>query len=183
VILSGGKSQRMGEDKSLLQFGSKNLAKYQYDKMSKIFKKVYISAKSNKFDFIDDTKIIFDTKQKVFAPLIALKSIFETLKSDIFIISVDTPFISYDTIKTILQETSLYDIVIPKSDSGTHNLCGFFSYNIASKIDTLLTQEIYKINYLIKQTNHKEIYFNNESEFLNLNTKEVYKEALAQIMH
>ena len=52
VILAGGKSSRMQQDKALLPFGEVNsLAEFQYRRLSKIFSKVYISSKYNKFDF------------------------------------------------------------------------------------------------------------------------------------
>ena len=57
VILAGGKSSRMKQDKALLPFGDTNsLAEFQYRRLSKIFSKVYISSKNNKFDF--DVNII-----------------------------------------------------------------------------------------------------------------------------
>ncbi len=52
IILAGGKSGRMKKDKSLLPFNEYNtLAEFQYRRLSKIFSKVYISTKNNKFDF------------------------------------------------------------------------------------------------------------------------------------
>jgi molybdopterin-guanine dinucleotide biosynthesis protein A len=43
VIFAGGKSSRMGEDKSLLPFGTfSSLAEYQYNRLSNIFDIVYI---------------------------------------------------------------------------------------------------------------------------------------------
>ncbi|MBR4477126.1 MAG: NTP transferase domain-containing protein [Spirochaetales bacterium] len=51
VILCGGKSSRMGQDKTLMEFGEfSDLAHFQFAKMSEIFKSVFISAKSQKFD-------------------------------------------------------------------------------------------------------------------------------------
>ncbi|EAI3380799.1 molybdenum cofactor guanylyltransferase, partial [Campylobacter coli] len=49
VILCGGKSSRMGEDKSKLIFKNQTLTQFQVEKFSKIFKNVYVSAKEDKF--------------------------------------------------------------------------------------------------------------------------------------
>jgi len=52
VIFAGGKSSRMGSDKALLPFGGYgSLSEFQYHKLSRTFKKVYLSAKEDKFDF------------------------------------------------------------------------------------------------------------------------------------
>jgi molybdenum cofactor guanylyltransferase len=61
VILCGGKSSRMGEDKSLLPFSSSNsLTQYQYERLKPYFKNIYLSSKINKFDFADDNVLILD---------------------------------------------------------------------------------------------------------------------------
>ncbi|EIB5295231.1 TPA: NTP transferase domain-containing protein, partial [Campylobacter jejuni] len=49
VILCGGKSSRMGQDKSKLILKNQNLTQFQVEKFSKIFKNVYVSAKEDKF--------------------------------------------------------------------------------------------------------------------------------------
>jgi len=56
VIFAGGKSSRMGEDKSLLPFGSfSTLTEFQLNRLQKMFKNIYISCKkSSKFDFNAD---------------------------------------------------------------------------------------------------------------------------------
>ncbi|MDQ1268445.1 MAG: molybdenum cofactor guanylyltransferase, partial [Campylobacterota bacterium] len=62
VIFAGGKSSRMGKDKSLLPFGTfDTLTEFQLNRLGKIFKNVYISCKEkSKFnfeaEFIEDIK-------------------------------------------------------------------------------------------------------------------------------
>lgn len=57
VILCGGKSSRMGEDKALLPFASSNsLTQYQYDRLESYFKNIYISSKIDKFSFLKNKK-------------------------------------------------------------------------------------------------------------------------------
>ena len=64
VILSGGKSSRMGEDKSLLPFSSsQTLIQYQYDRLKPYFKNIYISSKVDKFNFLEKYSLIFTMTQ------------------------------------------------------------------------------------------------------------------------
>jgi molybdopterin-guanine dinucleotide biosynthesis protein A len=176
IILSGGKSSRMGEDKSLLPFGEFNtLIEYQYQKLSQIFQDVYISTKIDKFDF--EAKLILDDKD-IYSPMVALKSILKQFKTKVFIISVDTPFVKKETILKLIKQSSNFDITIAQDKNKTHNLCGIFEHKLIYDIDTLLKQDIHKINYLIQKNNANIIEFENEKQFLNINTKDDYQKAL-----
>ncbi|MEA3316197.1 MAG: molybdenum cofactor guanylyltransferase MobA [Campylobacterota bacterium] len=179
VILAGGKSSRMGEDKSLLPFKNKSsMVEYQYDKLSKIFQNIYISSKTNKFNFNKSLNIIIDNEQNISSPMVALKTIFEKIEYEkIFIITVDTPLIEKNTILTILENSCNYDITIAKDRYKIHNLCGVFTKKIYLNILNLIKNNNHKINYLIKSSNHKILSFNNSNQFININKKEDYIKA------
>jgi len=179
VILSGGKSSRMKEDKSFLKFSSSNsLIEYQYKRLKPYFKNLYISSKTNKFDFLSFDELILDKNQEIYSPILALETILEQLGDEkIFIITVDTPFIKIQTIKKLINSNKNFDITIAQTLK-THNLCGVFSKNILNIIKNMIKDDIHKINYLIKSTNYNVVEFKNEDEFLNLNSKEDYIQAL-----
>jgi len=182
VILSGGKSSRMGEDKSLLPFSSsKTLIEYQYNRLKPYFKNIYISSKINKFDFVKIDSLILDENKDVYSPILALDSIFNKLKNQkIFIITVDTPFVSIDVISKLIEESEDYDICIAQTEK-THNLCGVFSSNISKTIKDMIENDIHKIFYLIKNNKNKIIKFLNNDYFMNLNNKEEYAKSLNYI--
>ncbi len=180
VILSGGKSSRMGEDKSLLPFaGANSLAQYQYERLKPYFKKVYISSKDNKFDFINDEKtLILDKDKNSFSPIVGLKSILEKINEEkVFILSVDTPFVSMNTMSEILNKSKNYDIAVAQTQR-THPLCGIFSQSVLFKIEEMLEKDIHKVGYLLQNTKTKYINFEDENEFINLNRPEDYQKAL-----
>jgi len=174
VILSGGASRRMGEDKSLLPFKEfDTLIQYQHSKLSKIFSTVYISSKTNKFNF--KANILYDESQEIYSPMIALKSILNSIPDEkVFITTVDTPFIEKDTFIKIIEASIHYDIAIAKDCNNTHNLCGVFSKSLLVHIEKLLNTNIHKINTLIKNSNYKEVVFENSHQFININTKDDY---------
>ena len=177
VILAGGKSSRMGEDKCFLSFKDTTLIEYQYRRLKKIFSQVYISAKNNKFDFACD--IIYDKTDDISSPMVALKSILENIDDKVFIITVDTPLIQEQTINTLLDNSKNYDITVAQDKEKTHTLLGVYSKTILPTIKQCLDDDIHKINYLIKQTNFKTILFDDKKQFLNLNTQDDYKIAVS----
>ncbi len=183
VILSGGKSSRMGEDKSLLPFStSKTLIQYQYDRLKPYFKNIYISSKVDKFDFLEKNLLILDENKDIFSPILALDTIFKKFENQkIFIITVDTPLVSIDSISKLIDASINYDICIAQTER-THNLCGVFSSNISLTIKTMIENDIHKIAYLINKNKNKILKFPNNSEFLNINNKEEYEESLNYII-
>jgi molybdopterin-guanine dinucleotide biosynthesis protein A len=167
VILCGGKSSRMGEDKALLPFKNSNsLLEYQYNRLKNVFSNVYISSKTNKIDFTSN--IILDNNQEISSPMIALESIFESLEEKkVFIITVDTPFVSKQTIENIINNSQNHEITIAKTNGdNTHNLCGVFARNLQKKINQYIQKDIHKIGLLLKESNTKIIDCDNEDEFL-----------------
>ena len=182
VILSGGKSSRMGEDKSLLPFSSsKTLIQYQYNRLKPYFKNIYISSKVDKFDFLEKEFLILDENKDIFSPILALDTIFDKFKNQkIFIITVDTPLVTIDSISKLIEESQNYDICIAQTEK-THNLCGVFSSNISLTIKNMIETDIHKINYLIKNNNYNIVNFSDNSEFININNQDEYQESLEYI--
>lgn len=173
----------MGEDKSLLPFStSKTLIQYQYDRLKPYFKNIYISSKVDKFDFLEKNLLILDENKDIFSPILALDTIFKKFENQkIFIITVDTPLVSIDSISKLIDASINYDICIAQTEK-THNLCGVFSSNISLTIKTMIENDIHKIAYLINKNKNKILKFPNNSEFLNINNKEEYEESLNYII-
>ncbi|RXJ91822.1 molybdenum cofactor guanylyltransferase [Arcobacter sp. CECT 8983] len=179
VILCGGKSSRMGEDKSLLPFStSSTLTQYQYEKLKKLFENVYLSSKVDKFDFISKEELLLD-EAKIYSPIAALQSIFSKLNFDkIFIITVDTPLVKLESIKEIIKESNNYDITVAKTDR-VHNLCGIFKkHKLQPLVNKMLKEDFHKVGFLLKELKTNYVEFLDDDEFINLNEKDEYQRAL-----
>ena len=180
VILSGGKSTRMGEDKSLLPFcNSNSLIQYQYERLKDNFEDIYISSKVDKFNFLKKKeKYLILDKSEIFSPIVALQTIFKTIKSSkVFIITVDTPFVSIGSINKLINNPYKSDICVAQTVK-THNLCGLFSTNLVEFINKMLIMDIHKVKYLLENNNTKLIKFIDDNEFINLNNKDEYQRSL-----
>lgn len=178
VILAGGKSSRMGQDKALLPFnGHSSLAKYQYEKLTKLFSKVYISAKNDKFDFLVD---IIEDKYEDSSPLVALISIFETINEDeLFMIAVDSPFIDSEIIESLLKANHSDHTVIAKNRGKIEPLCGIYKRSILPLAKEQLKHGDHKLQNLLQKAKVSFVEFNDDKKFLNLNRPHEYEEAMS----
>jgi molybdopterin-guanine dinucleotide biosynthesis protein A len=176
VIFAGGKSSRMKKDKALLDFKGKPLALYQYERMEKIFTKVYISTKEDKFNF--QANFLFD-KSKIFAPTPIIEEILTNI-GDFFALSVDTPFIDEEIIHQILLHSFSYDATIAKT-SFTHPLVGVYRKSFLPTLQKQLKNGNYKLNSILKMANVNFITFKDGDKFLNCNYPYEFQEALKKI--
>lgn len=182
ILFAGGKSSRMGEDKALLPFGKySTLAEYQYTKLSKIFQNVYISTKNpHKFNFLANFIIDLPSLQENYAPTIGFISAFEELSSDkIFVLSVDSPFVSENEIKKLIQKDSdLYDATIAKTKYGIQTMCGIYHRSLLPNFKIMQEENKHKLSNLLQNSKTQYLAFEDENIFLNLNNPHDYKEAL-----
>lgn len=178
VILAGGKSSRMGRDKALLPFANySTLSEYQYRRLEKIFSRVYLSSKIDKFPF--DTKIIFD-KYEEFNPLNAIISSFEEIDSEaIFFISVDMPFLSVTSIERMIDiyREKRYDIVVARGSIGVEPMGAIYSKSVYTIAKDMYSKCDYKLKNLILNSNSYESLVE-DKELLNINREKDYKIAL-----
>ena len=180
VIFAGGKSSRMGEDKALLPFATyTSLAAYQQERLQKLFHTVYISAKKNKFDF---KCLLITDNYEASSPLVGILSIFETHKTldEVFILSVDAPFVDKTVIERIIQSKhEAFDVVVAKSPNGIQPLCGLYKRSILPLAQQQYKENNHKLQDLLDIVKTKHVEFNDNRAFINLNHPKEYKEALA----
>ncbi len=182
VIFAGGKSSRMGRDKSLLPFGGYDtLSEYQFQRLQKLFSKVLISSKNQKFGF--EVPLIFDRYPQS-SPLVGLLSVFETiLEDECFILSVDAPFVDQAVISRLYEESNdiSYDAIIAQSPGGNQPLCGIYRRSIIPHAKEFIAEENHKLNALLRVTKSHFVYFEDERPFDNLNHPYEYEAAVKSL--
>ncbi len=184
VIFAGGKSSRMGEDKALLPFASyPTLLEYQYDRLSKIFQKVYISCKERTLYHFDANFIEDDKSGNIYAPTAGFAAIYENISDECFFaLSVDSPFIDQTVIQKIIQyDSNDYDATIAKTPQGIQPLCGIYHRTLEKSFNKMLADDNHKLGFLLKNVRTKYCLFDDTDIFLNMNYPQDYQKALSLI--
>lgn len=156
IILSGGKSSRMGIDKGLLDFQEKKLIQYPIDLLAPFCKEIIISTNQKGYEFLG-LKLVADEYPDC-GPMGGIHAGLKSSGSDWnLIVSCDTPFLNAKLIQKLVQNRDQYEAVIPIHKGGVEplaalyhkNLVKFFNENILSK--NLKLQDIIrerKVNFL-----------------------------------
>ena len=164
----------MGEDKSLLPFGKNNtLLEYQQNRFQIHFSNIYVSAKNNKFDF--DTNLILDI-DTTYSPLNSIISALVHLKKDIFILAVDYPFFTVQSISIMINFFYKYNqnIVTVRDDKNNiHPLCSVVPYSSLPMLKSLYNKDEHKMKNIVKKLNAKDILIDSK-ELININYKDEY---------
>lgn len=180
VILAGGQSRRMGQNKALLPFAGSTLLEFQYNKMKGMFNQVWIACKKNQLSINGNMPLLIETQEES-SPLFGLKNAFATLKCEkIFFITVDTPLVSYRAVKLLLEACSHQkaDAWVMQSDQRTHPLVGIYSCFIQPTIDKSTQEKEFRLMRFLEKIECKKIHCGSEKQFINLNTPEAYKSLL-----
>lgn len=186
VILAGGKSRRMGVDKSLLKINDRFVIEIITDLMKNIFENVIIiSNKSDYFEFLGLN--IFPDIYKNKGPLAGIHSgLINSKNEKIFVISCDVPLMTKEIIDFIINYKSEKFVKVAKADGYIQQLCGLYSKYCIEQVEKILNDEIMSdvkkcsVLKLIESTESEIIDIEKHnvlkgSEFLNMNTMEDFE--------
>ena len=133
VILAGGKSSRMGEDKGLMSLNGKPMIKHIIDTVKELDLDSIIISNDKKYECFGIP--VFEDIFKDIGPLGGIHAGFEnTQTSKILILSCDMPYINKNIINYILKNSKLNNIVITKHGKNIHPLIGIYDKNIVNKL-------------------------------------------------
>lgn len=178
IVLSGGKSSRMGTDKCDLIYNNESLINLQIDKLNEIGIEDIIAAgyrgKNCK------TKIVRDDIMK--GPLSGIYVGLNNIKNDrALVISVDVPLVKKGTIKKVIEysfEKDL-DIAMVMHHGNREPLIGVYKKVLTKKIEAILRSESYSVMKLADMCKYEFVDVEDDDEdFLNVNYKDDYDKLL-----
>ncbi|MGD9678528.1 MAG: molybdenum cofactor guanylyltransferase [Vulcanibacillus sp.] len=178
IILAGGKSSRMGKDKSILAIdNNQTLISNTVSILNEIFDEVIIISNSkNKYGFknVQETSDIFLES----GPLGGIHAGLSVSKNNsIFVVACDMPFLDKSLIEFLLEQNYGFDITVPLIRGRLEPLHAVYSKKCLPYIEDYLKRGIYKIidfyplvrvNY-VNEESIKHI-SNLEKVFYNVNT-------------
>lgn len=182
IILAGGKSSRIGVNKSLLEIHGKKVIEYIKDILITVFKNVIlISNESSIYNFLNLP--VYPDIHKNKGPLCGIHSgLNNSLNEKNFILSCDMPLVSKELINYITKYWTKKNIIVTSVNGKIQPLCGIYKKSTVPYIERQLN-DVQAGNFSIHKlldTTESEIIeisdkdFYTENIFFNINNKEDY---------
>jgi len=189
VILSGGKSSRMGTDKALLKLGDESIIERMTKLMKSIFNEVFIVTNTP-----DDYRFLsvplYEDIHKHKGPLSGIHSgLVHSSTNKNFFISCDLPLVSVELIKYIIEFKSDKLIRYCLASGLHHYLAGIYRKELHLEIERIFASvtnspekkdQHFSIRNLLENIESETIQienlsFYNDELFFNLNTQEDFE--------
>lgn len=173
IILSGGKSKRMGTNKSFLKIDGKTVIERTVDLMKGLFDRVLlITNEPEQYEFLN-LEIYQDIYKNV-GPIAGIHSgLIHSGTDKNFIISCDMPLITKNVIEFIIKKQTGKSITITKADGFIQQLCGVYSKEVIPEIENLIENKTSDVQV----GNHKcsckvlQLVQNIDSDIINIETE------------
>lgn len=183
LILAGGKSERMGIDKSKLDFKGKSLVQRIIAEHQKIINDVYVVGKTSVE--IDNIFCIADEIQDI-GPIAGLYTGMNSIDAEWYLISpCDMPFLKSVHLERIMIKgiETQAQAVVAKSDKGLEPLVAIYHNSVLPLIEDNVKGEKYAIRAIFSEIRTTYVDFDRKifenDPFFNINYPEDYKRALS----
>lgn len=172
ILLAGGKSSRMGQDKAKMLFKGKSLAQWSMEALRPLCTSIIVS--SNNLNHISFGNKIVPDVTWIQGPLSGLAAALETSQTEInIVLACDTPNVQTKHLKKLLDALENYDASVLVCESGqVHPLIGCYKTNVLSTIKAGKETKRHSLMHLLDHLNYKKVTLPDARISLNINSNE-----------
>ena len=178
IVLAGGRSRRMGTDKSVLKVNNKTLIEYSIDALRPLCSKVVIISNNRVYDYTGCE--VWPDEIAGQAPMIGLWSALKRSVTEFnLVLSCDMPLINTGVLACLLANSEKHDITLPVHDNGLiEPLCGVYKQGAAAVLEKFIAGHNFRLIDCIRASSYQLIPIGPESMFfsphlfLNINSSD-----------
>ena len=175
IILAGGKSSRMGEDKALKKFNNVALIEYTINKIQHQVKSIIINTNQNQKIYQElGYPLIADLNPDLLGPLSGIYSSLKKMTTDwAFFSACDTPFLPKDIVARLFNHAQQQNklIAVVETNKKLQPLVLLIHKDLSNNLDTFISSGERKTQTWILQQQPAIIDCSNELDaFVNINT-------------
>jgi len=148
VLLAGGKSRRMGEDKRFLSVGEETLFERSLGVLRSVFQRVLVVIAQDSPALQSDVPVYRD----LIPECGSLGGLYTGLKQAVtpyvFVVACDMPFLNPATICSFMEFKGDYDVVMAKLENGLHPMHALYHRQCLPVMEDLMKAQELKIQRL-----------------------------------
>ena len=145
IILSGGKSVRMGQNKAFIEIDGISIINRIVTLFNELFQEIIIVTNEKELFYSFDSKIYSDLIPNKGALGGLYTGIFFSSFPFSFCVACDMPFINKSIVHYLIQNLKEYDVIVPQTKDGLQPLHAIYSKNCLRPIKNMIEQGKYKI--------------------------------------
>jgi molybdenum cofactor guanylyltransferase len=171
ILLAGGKSSRMGEDKAFLRYQNRYLFEYSLSILRLFSKEILLSSGNLRFKDLEYPCIADEISN--LGPLGGIYSCLKRIKNEsAIVLPCDLPFITEKTVKYLIKNSDGFSITIALNhENRPEPLIGIYSSTLIPVIEEMIHSNKYKMQELFLRANTNFVMIPNikAETFLNIN--------------
>jgi molybdopterin-guanine dinucleotide biosynthesis protein A len=176
IVLAGGKSSRMREDKGMLPWHGKTLAQHSVEIIASFCAEILISSNNRYYEFLGYP--VHADQYRYCGPMGGiLTCLHHSGSARNLVIPVDTPLVSPGLYRRLLREEGTCDLVVPVDhDSWYQPLVAVYHKSIIPAMEEQVRNGILGFTPLIRRVRSREVFFRlgdheyGPMTFFNINT-------------
>jgi molybdopterin-guanine dinucleotide biosynthesis protein A len=173
LILAGGKSTRMGQDKGLMEFNGKPMVAHVIDAAKKISDQIILVANKEAYNQFGLPVVKDEVFEK--GPLGGIYSGLKKSDTDYnLVLSCDIPFIHQGVLEFLVESSTGNDVTVASQAGKTHPLIGVYRKTCLPVIKNHLQADKLKLMLLFEEVKTRFVEMDDflSSNFKNINSKE-----------
>ncbi|HEY9115823.1 MAG TPA: molybdenum cofactor guanylyltransferase, partial [Bacteroidales bacterium] len=169
IVLSGGKSSRLGTEKGLARYGGKPLVAYSIDALKPLCGEILLSANNELENYSRfGLRIVQDEIEGV-GPMGGLLACLKQSQTRFnLVLSCDIPFVESELLSYLLSQIENEQVLVPVNGNGLiEPLCGYYNTNVISQLEESVHSGNYKLLDFFKKINLKKVLIDRKLPFFN----------------
>lgn len=182
IVLCGGKSKRMGQNKALLKLGEYTLIEHVIKTLNLVCDEIILSVNDSSLDFLSYRKI--KDEMSNIGPIAGFYStLSQSTSENNLVVSCDNPFVNKMFLDLLINESNGFEIVLPVYQNKIQTTTGFFKKSAASIIKNQIDKGNYVPVNIFDNYNTKMLEITEENcpgadkIFMNINSHEDFEKA------
>ncbi len=175
IIMAGGKSSRMGRDKTMLPIDDKPVIKYIFEQLWPRFKQILISSDDiAKYSFLGVEVVPDQVAGR--GPIMGIASALRVSQNDTnFVIACDIPEVDIGLVRRLIKKSRNFDAVLPQTGPSKYEpLFAVYKKSTLAAIDESIIAGNYKILDPLKKCKVNYVKLSRTEQIKNLNTMNDY---------